>query len=64
MSKEDMNTANKKLSHLGGVREERGIPECWFDTFRVFKNGKRKFIPQNQRKRKYYQGRVDRILHT
>ena len=33
MSKEDMNTANKKLSHLGGVREEMmfepsEIPMC------------------------------------
>jgi hypothetical protein len=55
--------SKQKVKSFGGVREERGFPEGIYPKMITFKNGKRKLIPPNHRKRKYYQGRVDRILH-
>ena len=54
----------KFKSFSSGVEEFGEIPECVKPTILMFKNGQRKLLPPNWRKRKYYQGRVDRILHT
>lgn len=56
--------SKQKIKSFGGVREERGIPSAFYPTTKLFKNGKRKLIQPNLRKRKYYQGRVDRIMRS
>ena len=53
----------KFKSFSSGVEEFGEIPECVHPTIRTFKNGHRMILPPNPRKRKYYQGKVDRILH-